>query len=117
MSEQQDCLFCRIIAGEITADVVYRDERSLAFRDINPQAPIHMLVIPREHLESLDEATQKDEAILGHLLRVAARVANEQGLSESGYRTVINTGAGAGQSVFHLHVHVLGGRALNWPPG
>jgi histidine triad (HIT) family protein len=117
MSEQQDCLFCRIVAGEITADVVYRDERSLAFRDINPQAPVHMLVIPREHLESLDEATQKDEAILGHLLRVAARVANEQGLSESGYRTVINTGAGAGQSVFHLHVHVLGGRALNWPPG
>jgi histidine triad (HIT) family protein len=117
MSEQQDCLFCRIIAGEITADVVYRDERSLAFRDINPQAPVHVLVIPREHMESLDEATQKDEAILGHLLRVAARVANEQGLSESGYRTVINTGAGAGQSVFHLHVHVLGGRALNWPPG
>jgi len=117
MSEQQDCLFCRIIAGEITADVVYRDERSLAFRDINPQAPVHLLVIPHEHIESLDEATQKDEGMLGHLLRVAARVANEQGLSESGYRTVINTGAGAGQSVFHLHVHVLGGRALNWPPG
>lgn len=117
MSEQQDCLFCRIIAGEITADVVYRDERSLAFRDINPQAPVHLLVIPREHMESLDEATQRDEAILGHLLRVGARVANEQGLSESGYRTVINTGAGAGQSVFHLHVHVLGGRALTWPPG
>jgi histidine triad (HIT) family protein len=117
MSEQQDCLFCRIIAGEITSDVVYRDERSLAFRDIHPQAPLHVLIIPREHMESLDEATQKDEAILGHLLRVAARVANEQGLSESGYRTVINTGAGAGQSVFHLHVHVLGGRTLNWPPG
>jgi histidine triad (HIT) family protein len=117
MSEQQDCLFCRIIAGETTADVVYRDERSLAFRDINPQAPLHVLVIPHEHMESLDEAAQRDEAMLGHLLRVAARVANEQGLSESGYRTVINTGAGAGQSVFHLHVHVLGGRALNWPPG
>jgi histidine triad (HIT) family protein len=117
MSEQQDCLFCRIIAGEVPSDVVYRDERSLAFRDINPQAPVHLLVIPREHMESLDDATQKDEAILGHLLRVAARVANEQGLSESGYRAVVNTGAGAGQSVFHLHVHVLGGRALNWPPG
>ena len=101
----------------MTADVVHRDERSLAFRDINPQAPVHVLVIPREHIESLDDATQRDEAILGHLLRVAARVANEQGLSESGYRTVINTGAGAGQSVFHLHVHVLGGRALTWPPG
>ena len=112
-----DCLFCRIVAGEIPADVVYQDGRSLAFRDTNPQAPVHLLVIPFEHMESLDEAGQKDEALLGHLLRVAARVANEQGLSEGGYRTVINTGAGAGQSVFHLHVHVLGGRQLNWPPG
>ncbi len=112
-----DCLFCSIVAGETPADTIYQDERSLAFRDINPQAPVHVLVIPREHMESLDDASQKDEALLGHLLRVAARVANEQGLSESGYRTVINTGAGAGQSVFHLHVHVLGGRSLNWPPG
>ncbi|HEX8140508.1 MAG TPA: histidine triad nucleotide-binding protein [Pyrinomonadaceae bacterium] len=114
---EQDCLFCRIVAGEIPSDVVYQDERSLAFRDINPQAPVHVLVIPREHLESLDDASRRDEAPLGHLLRVAARVANEQGLSESGYRTVINTGAGVGQSVFHLHVHVLGGRAMSWPPG
>lgn len=112
-----DCLFCSIVAGETPADTIYQDERSLAFRDINPQAPVHVLVIPRDHIESLDDASQKDEALLGHLLRVAARVANEQGLSESGYRTVINTGAGAGQSVFHLHVHVLGGRSLNWPPG
>jgi histidine triad (HIT) family protein len=112
-----DCLFCRILAGEIPADAVYEDDRSIAFRDINPQAPQHILVIPREHIESLDEATQKDEALLGHLLRVAARTANEQGLSESGYRTVINTGTGAGQSVLHLHVHVLGGRSLSWPPG
>lgn len=112
-----DCLFCQIVKGEIPADIIYQDERCLAFRDINPQAPVHVLVIPREHLESLDDASQKEEALLGHLLRVAARVANEQGLSESGYRTVINTGAGAGQSVFHLHVHALGGRSLNWPPG
>jgi histidine triad (HIT) family protein len=112
-----NCLFCRIIAGEVPADIVHQDERCVAFRDINPQAPVHVLVIPRDHMESLDEATQKDEALLGHLLRVAARVANEQGLSESGYRTVVNTGAGAGQSVFHLHVHVLGGRPLSWPPG
>ena len=112
-----DCLFCQIIKGEIPADIVHQDERCLAFRDINPQAPVHVLIIPREHLESLDDASQKEEALIGHLLRVAARVANEQGLSESGYRTVINTGAGAGQSVFHLHVHVLGGRSLNWPPG
>jgi histidine triad (HIT) family protein len=112
-----DCLFCSIIEGETPADAIYQDERSIAFRDINPQAPVHVLVVPREHIESLDDAAQKDEALLGHLLRVAARVANEQGLSESGYRTIINTGAGAGQSVFHLHVHVLGGRSLNWPPG
>jgi histidine triad (HIT) family protein len=112
-----DCLFCRIIAGEIPADIVHTDDRSLAFRDINPQAPTHILVVPREHIESLDEATQRDESTLGHLLRVAARVANQEGLSESGYRTVINTGAGVGQSVFHLHLHVLGGRQLNWPPG
>ena len=112
-----DCLFCRIIAGEIPADVVHTDDRSLAFRDINPQAPTHIMVIPREHIESLDEASARDEATLGHLLRVAARVANKEGLSESGYRTVINTGAGAGQSVFHLHVHLLGGRQMNWPPG
>ncbi|HYY57663.1 MAG TPA: histidine triad nucleotide-binding protein [Pyrinomonadaceae bacterium] len=116
MSEQS-CLFCRIVAGEIQADVVHSDELSIAFRDINPQAPVHLLVIPREHMDSLDDASQKDERQLGHLLRIAARVANEQGLSEGGYRTVINTGAGAGQSVFHLHVHVLGGRSLQWPPG
>jgi histidine triad (HIT) family protein len=113
----QSCLFCKIIAGEIPAETIHRDDRSIVIRDVNPQAPTHLLVIPLEHLESLDEASQKDEALLGHLLRVGARVANEAGLAETGYRTVINTGAGAGQSVFHLHVHVLGGRALNWPPG
>lgn len=112
-----DCLFCSIIAGENPAEIIYQDELSIAFRDINPQAPTHILIVPREHLESLDDASQRDEALLGHLLRVAARIANEQGLSESGYRTVINTGAGAGQSVLHLHVHLLGGRDLNWPPG
>lgn len=114
---EQDCLFCRIIAGEMPADILHQDERCVAFRDVNPQAPVHVLVIPREHMDSLDDASQRDEATLGHLLRVAARVANEEGLSESGYRTVINTGAGVGQSVFHLHVHVLGGRGMSWPPG
>ncbi len=113
----QDCIFCRVVSGEVRADIVFQDDRCLAFRDINPQAPVHVLLIPREHIESLDDAGRGDEAILGHLLRVAARVANEQGLSESGFRTIINTGAGAGQSVMHLHLHVLGGRALNWPPG
>ena len=111
------CLFCRIVAGEIPADFIHRDDRSVVIRDINPQAPTHLLVISHEHIESLDDASQKDEALLGHLLRVAARVANAAGLAEGGYRTVINNGAGAGQSVFHLHVHVLGGRPMNWPPG
>ena len=116
MSEQS-CLFCRIVAQEIPADFVHQDERSIVIRDMNPQAPTHLLVIPKEHLDSLDDASQKDEALLGHLLRVGARVANDAGLGDGGYRTVVNTGAGAGQSVFHLHVHVLGGRSMSWPPG
>lgn len=114
---ENNCIFCRIVAGEIPADILYQDERAVAFRDVNPQAPVHLLIIPREHIESLNDATRSDEQSLGHLLRIAARVANEAGLSESGYRTVINTGADGGQSVFHLHVHVLGGRAFVWPPG
>ena len=113
----QNCIFCQVVAGEISADIIHTDDRALAFRDINPQAPVHALVIPREHMASLDEAAGRDEGVLGHLLRVAARVANAEGLSQSGYRTVINTGAGAGQSVFHLHLHVVGGRPLKWPPG
>jgi len=116
MSEQT-CLFCRIVAKEIPADFVHQDDVSIVIRDLNPQAPTHLLVIPQEHIESLDDASQKDESLLGHLLRVAARVANAAGLVEGGYRTVINNGAGAGQSGFHLHVHVLGGRPMNWPPG
>jgi histidine triad (HIT) family protein len=116
MSENS-CLFCRIIAGEVAGDLLHQDDKCVVLRDINPQAPLHALVIPREHLESLDDASQKDEALLGHLLRIAARVANEQGHAENGYRSVINTGAGAGQSVFHLHVHVLAGRPMHWPPG
>lgn len=116
MSEE-NCLFCRMITKEIPVEFVYQDERAIVIRDINPQAPTHLLVVPVDHLESLDEASKKHEPLLGHLLRIAARIANDEGLAESGYRTVINTGAGAGQSVFHLHVHVLGGRPMNWPPG
>ena len=112
-----DCIFCKIVAGEIPAAKVYEDERAVAFRDINPQAPTHALVIPRAHVASLNEASEADEALLGHLLLVAARVAREEGHSEGGYRTVINTGAQAGQTVFHVHVHLLGGRSLAWPPG
>jgi histidine triad (HIT) family protein len=114
---EDTCLFCRLINGEVAADVLYQDARALAIRDINPQAPVHALVIPKEHVDSLDDIGQRDESLMGHLMRIASRVANDQGLAESGYRTVVNTGAGAGQSVFHLHVHVLGGRDLTWPPG
>jgi histidine triad (HIT) family protein len=116
MSEP-NCLFCKIISGEIPGEFVQTDDRCVVIRDINPQAPTHLLVIPRSHIESLDDASLADEAVLGHLLRVAARVANSSGDGEAGYRTVINNGAGAGQSVPHLHVHVLAGRALTWPPG
>jgi histidine triad (HIT) family protein len=114
---QQSCLFCRMISGEVPADLLHQDEVCVAIRDINPQAPSHVLVIPREHIESLNEASHRDEALLGHLLRVGARIAYDEGHAEDGYRSVINTGAGAGQSVFHLHVHVLGGRSMSWPPG
>ena len=116
MSEQ-NCLFCKIVAGEIPAALVHEDARAVAFRDTNPQAPTHVLVIPRAHIESLNDAARADEPLLGHLLRVAARVANQEGLSETGYRTVVNTGPDAGQSVLHVHVHLLGGRSLAWPPG
>jgi histidine triad (HIT) family protein len=117
MATGEDCIFCKIVAGEIPAKVVYEDDRAIAFRDINPQAPTHALVIPRAHIPSLAEADEGEEALLGHLLRVAARVAAADGHADAGYRTVINNGAGAGQTVFHIHVHVLGGRRLTWPPG
>ena len=116
MSEE-NCLFCKIIEGEIPGEFVHQDDSCVVIRDINPQAPMHVLVFPRDHIESLDDASQKDEGLLGHLLRVGARVANDLGHGDSGYRSVINTGEGAGQSVSHLHVHILGGRPLSWPPG
>ena len=108
-------LFTRIITGELPGEIVYEDERCIALRDINPVAPTHILVIPREELPRLDEASKAHEALLGHLLLTAAQVAKQEGLN--GFRTVINNGAEAGQTVFHLHVHVIGGRALQWPPG
>ena len=116
MTTQQDCLFCKIVAGEIPAAKIFEDERAIAFRDTKPQAPTHALVIPRAHIASLADANDADEALLGHLLRVAARVARDEGHAE-GFRTVVNTGADAGQTVFHLHLHVLAGRRLAWPPG
>src|SRR5262249_12429043 len=109
------CIFCQIAGREKPARFVYEDERCLAFQDINAKAPVHILVIPRVHVTSLNEAN--DEALLGHLLVVAARLAREQGIDGTGYRTVINTNAEAGQTVFHLHVHLMGGRIMTWPPG
>jgi histidine triad (HIT) family protein len=117
MTTEQDCIFCKIASGAIPAKLTFEDERAVAFRDINPQAPTHALVIPRAHISSLDGAGDADGALLGHLLLVAARVAREEGHAEGGFRTVVNSGPDAGQTVFHLHVHVLAGRTLTWPPG
>ena len=111
------CLFCRIARGEAPGSIVYQDDRAVAFRDIHPQAPFHVLVVPREHIASLAEAGEGQEGLLGHLLRVGAEVARKEGALARGYRTVINTGPEAGQTVFHIHVHVLGGRPMRWPPG
>jgi histidine triad (HIT) family protein len=110
-----NCLFCRIVRREIPAAIVWEDAHSLAFRDIDPKAPTHVLVIPKVHVASLNDAT--DPAMLGRLTLAAREIAAEEGISESGYRVVLNTGAGAGQTVFHLHLHLLGGRRLTWPPG
>jgi histidine triad (HIT) family protein len=111
-----DCIFCRIAAKTIPSKIVYEDDQAVAFEDVNPQAPVHLLVIPRRHVASLD-AAQEDAALLGHLLRTCAVVAGHKGLSQSGYRVVTNTGSDAGQTVFHIHLHVLGGRGMRWPPG
>lgn len=111
-----DCIFCRIIRGESPARIVHEDEQAVALEDINPQAPVHLLVVPRKHIGGLSDAQGEDAALLGHLQLVAAQLARQRGI-ESGYRTVLNSGRGAGQSVFHLHLHVLGGRGMRWPPG
>lgn len=110
-----DCLFCRIVRKEIPAKIVAEDAFAVAFRDVNPQAPVHVLVIPRAHVASLNQADDAD--LIGRLHLMAARIAREEGLSERGYRTVINTNADAGQTVFHVHLHLLGGRRMTWPPG
>jgi histidine triad (HIT) family protein len=110
------CLFCKIIEGSIPSQPIYQDDKCYAFADINPQAPVHVLLAPREHIVSLAEAGDEHPALLGHLLWIAARIARDKGLSQ-GYRVVINTGDHGGQTVDHLHVHLLGGRSLTWPPG
>ncbi|MBN2318678.1 MAG: histidine triad nucleotide-binding protein [Acidobacteria bacterium] len=112
-----DCIFCGIAAHEKPAAILYEDELCVVFRDIHPQAPIHLLVVPRKHITSLNENLEDDRELLGHMLAVVGRTAKAQGIDGSGFRTVINTNAEAGQSVFHLHIHILGGRRLGWPPG
>jgi len=111
-----DCIFCRIIRGEAPAKKIYEDERAFVFEDINPQAPTHVLIIPKKHIVGLKEAQAEDAEIIGYLHLVAAQIARQRGI-EDGYRTVFNVGPRAGQSVFHLHLHLLGGRTLRWPPG
>ena len=111
------CLFCRIIAGEIPASKVYEDDRIIAFNDINPQAPLHVLIVPREHVATLNDLSAAHDGLVGEMVRRAAALAKERGYAESGFRTVFNCHEGAGQSVFHIHLHVLGGRRFSWPPG
>ena len=113
----ENCIFCKIIAGEIPSARVYEDDRCVAFNDISPQAPTHVLIVPREHFDSLDRAEQKHRETLGALLLSAAEIAREKGFAADGYRVVINTNGDGGQTVFHLHVHLLGGRQFVFPPG
>jgi histidine triad (HIT) family protein len=112
-----DCLFCKIGSGQIPAKVVMQDDEVLAFDDVNPQAPVHVLVIPKRHVADLNDADVGDQALLGRLLEATTLVARKKGIAEAGYRVVANTGQDGGQTVFHLHLHVLGGRHMAWPPG
>jgi histidine triad (HIT) family protein len=111
------CLFCQIVARERPATILYEDKDCIVIEDVHPMSPAHVLVMPRAHIASLKDCTEEDQALLGHLLLVAAQVAGSKGIRDSGFRTVINAGAGAGQTVFHLHLHVMGGRIMRWPPG
>jgi histidine triad (HIT) family protein len=111
------CLFCRISEKKIPAKIIYEDAEVVAFEDINPQAPVHTLIIPRKHIPTTLEITAEDEVLIGHLFCVAAKVAKEKGIDERGFRLVVNTNADAGQEVYHIHLHLLGGRHMHWPPG
>jgi histidine triad (HIT) family protein len=112
-----DCLFCKIIAGEIPGNIVHRDHHVVAFTDINPQAPLHVLIVPLRHISTLNDLTPETDALVGLMTRMAAAIAKDHGYADQGYRTVFNCNAGAGQTVFHIHMHVLGGRRFTWPPG
>ena len=117
MPESTDCLFCNIVRGEIPAEVVHRDDAVTAFRDINPQAPTHLLIVPNEHVVGTNELQPEHDALIGRLIRTAAQIAAKEGVGESGYRLTVNCGPNAGQLVKHLHFHLLGGRRMGWPPG
>ncbi len=117
MMKMFGCVFCQIAAHKRPARILYEDDHCLVFRDINPKAPVHLLVIPRKHITSLNDDLENDKALLGHMMTIIGRVAKEQCIDGSGYRTVINTNAEAGQTIYHLHIHILGGRTLRWPPG
>lgn len=117
MVTKPDCLFCKIIAGEIPSAKVYEDDQCFAFNDITPQAPTHVLIVPRQHIDSLDKAEGMDRDVLGSLLLAAAEIARDKGFADAGYRVVVNTNADGGQTVFHLHVHLLAGRPFVFPPG
>ena len=113
----EDCLFCRILWGDIPAEIIHESDTAIAFRDINPQAPTHVLIIPRRHIATINDLEPGDEPVIGSLYLAAKQIAAEEGLADDGYRVVMNCNEGAGQSVFHLHLHLLGGRRLDWPPG
>lgn len=112
-----DCLFCKILAGDIPADIIYESDAVIAFRDINPQAPTHVLIIPRKHVATINDLASGDEALVGNLFVAAKAIAADEGIADAGYRVTMNCNEAAGQTVFHLHLHLLGGRSLGWPPG
>ena len=113
----EGCVFCRIVAKEVQSKIAYEDEEVVAFHDVNPQAPVHILIVPRKHISTLNDAVDEDQALLGKMMLVAQKLARELSVADSGYRLVLNTNRGAGQSVFHIHLHLLGGRLFHWPPG
>jgi histidine triad (HIT) family protein len=112
-----DCIFCKIAGGEIPAEKVFENDVVVGFRDLNPQAPVHVLVIPKKHISTLNDLTTEDQPIVGAMFKAAAEIAADEGFAESGYRTVINCNEAGGQTVFHIHLHLLGGRPMRWPPG
>ncbi|MGM0602131.1 MAG: histidine triad nucleotide-binding protein [Bacillota bacterium] len=113
----KDCLFCKIAAGKMDTDFVYEDEKVVAFSDINPQAPVHLLIVPKQHISTINDISENDRELIGHVYQVAAKLAEKNDIAESGYRIVSNCGDDGGQTVYHIHFHLLGGRVMQWPPG